>query len=138
MMIPRGTGVASPRSEGTPYDVTYGHTRVFLGADHGAILERMQAALTKQGFRILSTIDLQHSLKAAKVGGHVPLSPRGSIGGISGGGRPRWRACLPCLASVCWPNPRVSAMGFALGVWTACCASPCGNHTPFPPSLQGV
>ena len=60
--------MATPRSEGTPYDVTYGHTRVFVGADHAVILERMHASLMKQGFRVLSSIDLQQSLKTSKVG----------------------------------------------------------------------
>ena len=59
--------MATPRSEGTPYDVTYGHTRVFVGAGHAAILERMQASLMKQGFRVLSSIDLQQSLKSSTV-----------------------------------------------------------------------
>lgn len=59
--------MATPRSEGTPYDISYGHTRVFIGAEHSAILDRMQAALLKQGFRILSNIDLQQSLKSSKV-----------------------------------------------------------------------
>lgn len=60
--------MASPRSEGTPYDVSYGHTRVFVGADHALVLERVQNALAKQGFRVLSCIDLQQQLKASKVG----------------------------------------------------------------------
>ncbi|KAK9802612.1 hypothetical protein WJX73_002875 [Symbiochloris irregularis] len=65
--IYRNGGVAPPQSDGTPYDVRYGHTRVFVGADHGVILDRVQGALARQGFRVLSCVDLQHTLKSSKV-----------------------------------------------------------------------
>lgn len=45
------------------YDVPYGHTRTLSGVDVNQAIERITAALKTEGFGILTTIDVQDTLK---------------------------------------------------------------------------
>ena len=60
--------LTTPKQDGTPYDVPYGHTRVFIGASFDQVLERVGLCLQMQGFHIMSSVDLQEALQGAKAG----------------------------------------------------------------------
>ena len=59
--------LTTPKQDGTPYDVPYGHTRVFIGAGFDQVLERVVLCLQLQGFHIMASVDLQDALQGAKV-----------------------------------------------------------------------
>lgn len=59
--------LTTPKQDGTPYDVPYGHTRVFIGAGFDQVLERVVMCLQLQGFHIMASVDLQDTLQGAKV-----------------------------------------------------------------------